>query len=298
MLKLKKRIKRKGFTLAEIITAVAILAMLAGFISVIFKSSIDGYRSAGANTEIMQKLRAITEQLNSDFEGLCKDGYLIVTKESKSRKIYDKIGYPLETVHMDRIYYFTTGDFQSWDRYTNENNTLTFAKSNIARVFWGHDSNSLNNDELPLSECKLARDVLLLTPNPDQNIVLPDDCNGLSFAQCKIQTDVDNLISLVEDSNERDILDNSVRIDIQSEPEDVRRLFCENIGEFKIEWSEGNFDLTGDLIWLPQGTTSLQKTWGPNAVKPKAFKFTFTLYDSKGILQGGRRFTHIVYLDN
>jgi hypothetical protein len=29
---------------------------------------------------------------------------------------------------------------------------------------------------------------------------------------------------------------------------------------------------------------------------PLAFKFTFTLYDSKGIFENGRRFTHIVYL--
>ncbi|GAG37847.1 unnamed protein product, partial [marine sediment metagenome] len=30
----------------------------------------------------------------------------------------------------------------------------------------------------------------------------------------------------------------------------------------------------------------------------RALKFTFTLYDSKGILPKGRVFTHIVYLDN
>ncbi len=29
---------------------------------------------------------------------------------------------------------------------------------------------------------------------------------------------------------------------------------------------------------------------------PRALKFTFTLYDSKGIIQEGRTFTHIVYL--
>ncbi|MHC4371396.1 MAG: hypothetical protein ACYSW8_27600, partial [Planctomycetota bacterium] len=30
----------------------------------------------------------------------------------------------------------------------------------------------------------------------------------------------------------------------------------------------------------------------------RALKFTFTLYDSKGIGKGGRTFTHIVYLDD
>jgi len=29
----------------------------------------------------------------------------------------------------------------------------------------------------------------------------------------------------------------------------------------------------------------------------RALKFTFTLYDSKGIIKEGRTFTHVVYLD-
>jgi len=269
--------KRKGFTLAELITAVAILAILAGFISVIFKSSIDGYRSAGANTEIMQKLRAITEQLNTDFEGLCKDGYLIIRKDMHTDRLVDeKNPDETENVYMDRIYYFTTGDFQSWDDPD--------IKSNIARVFWGHDSNSLNNDNIPLSQCRLARDVLLLTPG-----VSADDCRDLSFAQCKSQNDVNDLISLVEDSDEQNILTDSVVVDIENNLGDVRRLLCENIGEFEIRWSRGEIDSDGKLIWWPGNL-------GPNDQKPKAIKFTFTLYDSKGILDGGRRFSHIVYL--
>jgi hypothetical protein len=31
---------------------------------------------------------------------------------------------------------------------------------------------------------------------------------------------------------------------------------------------------------------------------PDSIKFTFTLYDSKGILKTGRRFEHIVYIGN
>ena len=31
---------------------------------------------------------------------------------------------------------------------------------------------------------------------------------------------------------------------------------------------------------------------------PKALKFTFKIYDSKGIIKGGRTFTYIVYLGN
>ena len=36
----------------------------------------------------------------------------------------------------------------------------------------------------------------------------------------------------------------------------------------------------------------------PVGFYPAGFKFTFTVHDSKGIIQGGRKFTHIVYLEN
>jgi len=278
--------KRKGFTLAELITAVAILAILAGFISVIFKSSIDGYRSAGANTEIMQKLRAITEQLNTDFEGLCKDGYLIIRKDMHTDRLVDeKNPDETENVYMDRIYYFTTGDFQSW--------VGPDVKSNIARIFWGHSSESLDEsvpleDRVPLSECRLARGVLLLTPG--LATTPPDDCNSLSFAQCK--TD----LLVLEDYN--DLLAGSIEL---SDVNNFGSFMCENIGEFRIEWTYGSLVLdpvtnTWLIKWLPNFTGDKKYDWNPDGQKPKALKFTFTLYDSKGILEGGRRFSHIVYL--
>jgi hypothetical protein len=31
---------------------------------------------------------------------------------------------------------------------------------------------------------------------------------------------------------------------------------------------------------------------------PVAVKFTFRLYDSKGVIEGGREFTHIIYLED
>ncbi|GAG60925.1 unnamed protein product, partial [marine sediment metagenome] len=45
--------------------------------------------------------------------------------------------------------------------------------------------------------------------------------------------------------------------------------------------------------------TYYKASWTPETLKrywPKALKFTFTLYDSKGILEKSRTFTHIVYL--
>ncbi len=57
--------------------------------------------------------------------------------------------------------------------------------------------------------------------------------------------------------------------------------------------------------WYPIGDDNLKKA-NPDGVIvpddfdpkffPRALKFTFTLYDSKGIIKGGREFTHIVYI--
>ena len=33
-----------------------------------------------------------------------------------------------------------------------------------------------------------------------------------------------------------------------------------------------------------------------NEIRPLAYKFTFMIYDSKGIIKDGKQFTHIVYV--
>jgi hypothetical protein len=69
-----------------------------------------------------------------------------------------------------------------------------------------------------------------------------------------------------------------------------------------------DFDVFGVFFNIPNGTQ--RNYWGiaslmrynptnkfPSGFYPKALKFTFTLYDSKGVIKNGRTFTHIVYLD-
>ncbi len=104
---------KKGFTLIELAVAVGLLVVVLMIASTIFRVSIDSQRIAMANTEIMQKLRAITDQLNADFEGLRKDGEIFVTwvaQEAGVNDAADPDGY----VRMDRIMFFTEGDFQSY----------------------------------------------------------------------------------------------------------------------------------------------------------------------------------------
>jgi len=268
---------KKGFTLIELVVAIALLSMVLGFSSVIFKTSIEAHRTAGANSEIMRKLRAITDQLNSDFKGLQKDGYMVLLFDELNRKEFENSMSPA-FFRADRLYYFSTGDFQSWFD--------TDIRSNIARVYFGHDANSLDlSSGRIVSKWNLARDVLLLTPG-----VSRIDCDPNSYAYYKAnpiitQTLAKNLV-------------NGVSTDIQFDPNNIRRLMCQSVGEVVVEWTDANSTL---LRWLPDpNTIPPGEVWTPTTQSelwPKALKFTFTLYDSKGIIKNGRTFTHIVYLD-
>ena len=290
---------KKAFTLIELVVAVAILAMVLSFAGVIFKVSIGAYRTAIANTEIMQKLRAITDQLNRDFKGLQKDGYLILHSEEITRKEF-KYSLSLDIFRADRLYYFSTGDFQSWF----DSNI----RSNIARVYFGHDWFSLF-DDIPVSKWRLARDIVLLTPGiPVPPLPAVVDYNNISYAECKVDP-----LRVLSWANE--LLSFSVPIDIEADPADVRRLMCQNAGAMQIQWTDGTkypppnnslawFGLSSpsensDIEFIPDPPTYYRAFWIPLTQQqywPKALKFTFTLYDSKGTLKGGRTFTHIVYI--
>jgi prepilin-type N-terminal cleavage/methylation domain-containing protein len=317
---------KKAFTLIELMVAVALLAMVLSFSGVIFKVSINSHRTSGANTDIMQKLRAVTDQLNTDFRKLPKDGYLVLHCEEQYRREYDEPGTE-GNFRADRMYYFCTGDFQSW--YDEG------VKASIARVYFGHDRNSVDSFlDRPVSWWNLSRDLMLLTPS--QTIPAPPpivDYNDISYAACvanpgPVLLDADRLLS------------DPPEINIRNDANGVRRLMCENVGEIKIEWSDGTRypitnpdpDLRNKLVWFgysmpkiswilinglppefvyttiedlsnmpPSVPGFYRASWTPSTPKqysPKALKFTFTLYDSKGILEKGRTFTHIVYLEN
>lgn len=296
-----ERLKDKGFTLIELVVAVALLAMVLSFSSVIFNVSIGAHRTAKANAEIMQKLRAITDQLNADFKGLQKDGYLILyCKVQENREEYPSPIPDTNNFRADRLYYFSTGDFQSW--YAPN------VRSNIARVYFGHDAISLRPNRF-VSKWNLARDVALLTP--EITTAVPADCNDVSYAACKVE------LSNLEDPV--DLIINSVSIDT-SIPDSLRNLWCEGVGEVIIEWTDGTRYPDNRLMWFGflwprmwwgwdgEAYGDIEEIdirryyywarWRPDTegwLWPVALKFTFTLYDSKGIIRGGRRFTHIVH---
>ncbi len=122
----------------------------------------------------------------------------------------------------------------------------------------------------------------------------------------------------------------------RARPDSLHGLLCEGVGQFKVQgWSDtqkrwipevnpnGDTELIDDSDFVLDGADlhgeDIPGLWYPRAVVlgrggysgpfdeehfnqipglGRALKFTFTLYDSRGLIKNGRTFTHIVYLDD
>ncbi|HSV27403.1 MAG TPA: prepilin-type N-terminal cleavage/methylation domain-containing protein, partial [Sedimentisphaerales bacterium] len=135
----RSRLAARGFTLVEVLIAVAILAITLGAMGVIFRMSLEAYRASSATTEIMRKLRAITEQINADFRGLRKDGLIFLVwsvsdpdpDRTDPHLLDDRPRYSRE----DRIIFFANGDFQTHNQQeTTTAGTKKTVRGNVARI--------------------------------------------------------------------------------------------------------------------------------------------------------------------
>lgn len=252
----------------------SLLAMVLSFASVIFRVSIEAYRIAGANTEIMQKLRAVTDQLNADFKGQIWNprGKVLFNYNNKVRS--------------DSIIFFANGDFQSTGQYGDKT-----VVGNVACIYYGLANPSTSKPK----EKILQRRQTILIYDPDS------DWEGKQLEELAEYCNEDKKSSLSEliaekfDAN--DIMMERPKLD-PNDPNDLVMYMADGVDDFTIQYV--GLDDTGKEFnqWRPENANikGSEEEWKNKSFLPLAFKFTFTLYDSKGILENGRRFTHIVYL--
>ena len=257
----KKRIINNGFTLIELVVAIGLLVMVISFSSVIFTASIDGYRIATANAEIMQKLRAITDQLSSDLKGLAPitTPLTLVTQKSGS-------------LRSDKLAFLATGDFQTTQQYDGD--TIC---GNAASIFYSLAYESATQE--PKDKILLRRQMILTADanSNDSDFDVPSECYNFSLSQWDANTpDVNDWFSGSQPG-----------MDI-NDPNDLVMYMAKGVDDFTVQYANWN---DGKLDWLPKNADDLETDFTTNA-----FKFMFTLYDSKGIIKNGKRFTHIVHL--
>jgi prepilin-type N-terminal cleavage/methylation domain-containing protein len=360
---------RYGFTLAELVVAIGIMAVVILFSGMVFKTSIGSYRIATAQAEIVQKFRAITQQLDSDFRGIRKDAPLF---------IWFQLDPNDPNKRLDQIMFFADGDFQSIQTYnTNVNPIIPAASgspiaSNLARIYYGQ-ARSVDPRDISLKfpfdlrpvDRVLSRRQHLSVANPDTGnrymeyprhvspppsiliTTLEDDSfehdtNSLSQWQAELQdgNSVTNTIAGCMGN-----LGNYPTINLK-QASTLHLLMAEKVGSFAVQWSYNyadnfnryvywwpNIDPNGNLADSDFGTSYMNlNAFGfyfntavhllgapPNWFKygdaagvyypgspgnletdkpvfPQALKFTFTLYDSRGVFKDGQTFTHIVYI--
>jgi len=268
---------RKAFTLIELVVAIAIMAMVISFAGVIFKVSIGTYRTAIANAEIMRKLRAITDQLNTDFKSVSK-------------------GYPI-VVWSDRIVFIANGDFQSIRQYpyNPSGNTKTVA-GNLASIFYGmtptYDTYTVGGGPVLLrGQTILTSDSDLFDPDlTDPNARLGEYLK-MSFYEYKA-----NIRMLFADKH---IWAGGGLPPLDpTSPQDLVRYMAKGVSDFRVHVADWN-DVAGKFLWYERNDTFVDSDHAIRFHKrpgTRALKFIFTLRDSKGIIKNGRRFTHIVYI--
>jgi len=348
-----KRHKKTAFTLIELMVAMGILVVIMSFAGIIFRVSINSHRTAIANAEIMQKLRAITGQLDADLKGLNKDGEIFVVWKAAQLQGADYKDNDLDGYErFDRIMFFAEGDFQSYGINPK-------VRGNTARICYMLARNNSHRPEgQDRAERVLARTQHILTSDESLNdFPDPGSFTNAQWLEWNNRNEYDrtsleewkkipwadkkNMLSVINDVK---VADSNVIEDVRGaivEPSDansIHMLLCEGVGEFKIQgWSDsrrrwlpevdpdGDGNLSDSHFYVnnpdpnvvpgviypypPNGGVSInnisyQRTDGIDKMHfndipglGRALKFTFTLFDSKGIIKNGMTFTHIVYLD-
>jgi prepilin-type N-terminal cleavage/methylation domain-containing protein len=284
---------KKAFTLIELVVAVALLAMVLSFASVVFKVSIEAYRMAGANTEIMQKLRAITDQLNADFKGQIWNpggkvnfNFSEVTIDGKS-----------VDVRSDSIVFFANGDFQSTGQYDYGGTDKTVV-GNVACIFYGQAASPNPSTGKPEEKILVRRQTIITDDSDLDDLDLSSPAPGEYYTEkplAELSADYaasgDGNTPEMRELVKRPVLD-------PNDPDDLVMYMAEGVDDFTIQYVGRDYDDPYEFEfnqWRPENKDirDAPVEWKGKYFAPLAFKFTFTLYDSKGILENGRRFTHI-----
>lgn len=262
---------KKGFTITELLVAVGLLAVVLAAAGIVFRYSIDAQRTASATAEIMRTLRAITDQLNADFTGIQKDAPMVIRFE----------GDPNDSNKADSVVFFATGDFQTTNLYGGQT-----IRGNVARIYYGQaEEPDPNSADSVIRRIKvLARRQVILAPS-ESTTLNPNEYEPNSLSQ-----QVNFYLNEPSDVNELWLRRPNVD---PNDENDIPMYFAKGVDDFSIMFCDHNDINTGAINWqtLPNGSCKEYFISYPDLIK-----FTFTLYDSKGILKNGRRFEHIVYI--
>lgn len=274
---------KKAFTIVELLVAMGLLAAVLAGAGVIFHQSIDAQRTAMAVSEIMRNYRAITDQMNSDFEGMRSDLRWAV-----------KNGNTNAGKNADSVVFFANGDFQSVNPYGSSAKPVS---GNVASIYYGQSAtpNPVTATDANRPNLILARRQTIYTV--DTSLAAPNSVPTEEYEKMSLSEFMAPLTNATLWKTKLDELIVRPSVD-PNQPEDIPLYIARGVADFEIQLviadpniiEQTGTNNTWELKW--QNPKTFSSTF------PQALKFSFTLYDSKGIISEGRRFSHIVYLGN
>jgi hypothetical protein len=253
-----------------LLVAVGLLAAVLAASGIVFHYSMDAQRTAGATAEIMRTLRAITDQLNADFAGIQKNAPMIMKFEGANN------------LRLDSVVFFAVGDFQTTNLYPNDS-----VRGNVARIYYGEANAPDPNSENPLIRRNkiLARKQVILAPSRTDN--------SNEFEPNSLIQEVEEYLNSPDVVGDRWLR----RPDVNSnDVDDIPMYFAKGVDDFSIMVDADVNSTSQSIDWWPKAS-DMPANMGSGPY-PDLIKFTFTLYDSKGIIKNGRRFEHTVYIGN
>ena len=141
--------RNAGFTLTELMIAVAVLVVVLLGTSKIFSTTSEVVSKGAGVSDLMQEASAVERQLRHDFKNLCQDGVLVIRSYEVPNDINASLGYgllnptlsPYDYIRCDQLLYFVDGA-QGTHVYSGLQSGGDAAEHQglapVSRVYFGH----------------------------------------------------------------------------------------------------------------------------------------------------------------
>ncbi|MBP7050096.1 MAG: type II secretion system protein [Phycisphaerae bacterium] len=289
---------RRAFTLMELIVSLGILALVLSFAGVIFRVSIGSQQLAQANAEIMQKLRTLTDQLDADFRGLCKDGEIFVVWEAHRKPDpNDYLGFyrnhsSMAFERFDRIMFFASGDFQTYGPDPNRGNVARICYTLAQDPTLNASKPNPPESQEPHRRILARTQHILIPPAPgdaDEQLDVNDfDTDDWIAWNSRGQVDrisleawkripfseKANILSVIGDvdvGEGRNVVSTTAKaargalID-RSDPDSLHAVFCQGVGQFMVQgWNDAQ------KRWIPDVNPETEGETDPNSLADSDF---------------------------
>jgi hypothetical protein len=317
-------------------TAVGILVVVFAISGTIFRVAVTSHRMAAAHAEILQKLRTITQQLDVDFEGLRKDGEICIVWDNgggmrRDRMVFFADGHFCyyngeQEGFQARISYMLANRGQG-DILSRTQHILPLQ---VASDQFFPDPAGEGSDSVTVDQFNVYHNHYEYQPHTLKQWKEIDPEIKARIIEAIMDVNIVDM-TRVNDPNRGTLVDLTSVSGIQGS---IHKVLCEGVGQFMIQgwyeehdpprWipqdsdfseNEANFLFYNDFLPTESspenpvaarvhlgGGIDYTESFTPEAFNAipglgRALRFTFTLYDSKGLIQGGRTYSHIVYLD-